>query len=925
MGAGRFVGRVGGLAVALGVGLGAGLAVSGAPVGWADTGSSDAAGADTQDATTAKSDATPRLSQQVRRGPARAASSEPARSHSAGEVVSEPQSRARPSAADTAPVGTDSQTAEIAKISDESEITAAVTVPDVEERTPELIPPAPAPVAAEAVERPVSNPVAAQTDALSPQVPDPLIGDVAGVAGAAPIEVESPAADPAPVGAVHGVVTAAHDTGANPFAVLGDLLPPDSPLAWTMLAAARREQLVAPAGIAAAAPAAQVTASSLFGGDSISTAPVVLWDKGVLTGTLNATTTSGDPLSYVGIAQPSLGGKLGGGPLLPLTNFGPGGSFSYVPYASTLTDPTLTETFSIMVLENSKPVQFVENLLGPLGALLMPQVLAVIHRIPLVGDVLSPIIGQAEIVDFTVNPSDLAQGRPTAFTYLMPSFDGTPISVNYFPSIQVATGEADNAPTVLAASGLACAANTDPNTVYGQLFPLVQFGSLTPGIKPLREDAFTSPLVGGPSYDGGGGYNVITWDPRGEFASGGQLNIDNPFLEGRDVSSIISWLTSSTNPASVQVKTEAGDPLVGMTGGSYGGGIQLTSVDPRIDAIAPEIAWNSLISSLYPGGAFKTGWGSLLALALVVTGARVNPAVYQGILTGALFGVLSESSQAVLASVGPTTLLAKEQAPTFLLQGIDDTLFPLAQSVANGKTIQTSPADPPLKLFWFCGGHGVCNIPNKPAEQDAQGVIQNLQWLDQYVAKSGTPADAIPTFQWYDQKGLYHTSDKLPWDPAFNQGTYSTGGKGGFLGLWPLVGGSGPLTNLPLSIIDAGKARNALNIAVNPPAGKQVVGSPTISFSYAGLGTSDTVYAQLVDNVSGLVLSNVVTPIAVTLDGRTRTVSMPMEDIAYSVDAGDSLTLQITSSALNYFDAWSYGGISISDVTLDMPLHDRNS
>ncbi len=91
------------------------------------------------------------------------------------------------------------------------------------------------------------------------------------------------------------------------------------------------------------------------------------------------------------------------------------------------------------------------------------------------------------------------------------------------------------------------------------------------------------------------------------------------------------------------------------------------------------------------------------------------------------------------------------------------------------------------------------------------------------------------------------------------------------------------------------------------------------------MGTSDTVYAQLVDNNSGLVLSNNVTPIPVRLDGRTRTVSMSMADVAYSVDAGDTLTLQITSSALNFFDAWSYGGINISDVTLDMPLHDENS
>ena len=41
-------------------------------------------------------------------------------------------------------------------------------------------------------------------------------------------------------------------------------------------------------------------------------------------------------------------------------------------------------------------------------------------------------------------------------------------------------------------------------------------------------------------------------------------------FEGRDVSAIISWLTDATNPAKNQVKTATGDPLVGMTGGSYG-------------------------------------------------------------------------------------------------------------------------------------------------------------------------------------------------------------------------------------------------------------------------------------------------------------------------------------------------------------------
>lgn len=680
----------------------------------------------------------------------------------------------------------------------------------------------------------------------------------------------------------------------------------------------------APVRRPAVRPTAKATSSAVPTGP-ITVNPSVVWNDGVLSGTLDA--TSDLPLSYSMVSKPSLGGKLGEGPLLPLVNFGPRGEFTYVPYASTLTDPTQTETFTIMAFQNSQLDQLVENALGPLGKLLVPQALAVLHRIPILGDLLSPIIGYAQFVPFTVNPYTEAAGRPVAFTYQMPSFDGTPISVNYFPAINVSTGAVASAPTVLAASGLASIASTDPTNIYGQLFPSQQFGSVTPGIAPLRSDSYTSELLGGVEYNGGGGYNVITWDPRGEFASGGQLQIDNPFFEGRDVSAIISWLISSTNPAVAQVQTDpTGVPVVGMTGGSYGGGIQLTTVDPRIRAIIPQIAWNSVLSSLYPSGSqFKTGFGTILAAALAFTGARVNPIVYRGILTGDVTGYLTESQQAMLGSVGPTALLNQEHAATLLFQGEQDVLFPLSESVANARTILANPFGAPVKMVWFCGGHGTCDIPNPPVEQDGLGIIDNLKWLDQYVAGDpGNPADSIPNFQWYDQNGMLHASTLLPFQDGFNQAApYTAIGSGGVLGIVPFLGGSGPhpLKDLPFSIANAGPAVNAVNLTVTPPVGSEIAGAPTVSFSYTGLGTSRTIYAQLVDNTTGLVLGNNVTPIPVTLDGRAHSITIPIEDIAYTVLDGDSLTLQLTSSAANYENLYTLGLMNISDLRIDLPIH----
>ena len=126
----------------------------------------------------------------------------------------------------------------------------------------------------------------------------------------------------------------------------------------------------------------------------------------------------------------------------------------------------------------------------------------------------------------------------------------------------------------------------------------------------------------------GAGYNVVTWDPRGEWRSGGTLELNSPDYEARDVSAIISWLAEQPE---VQLDDPLTlDPRIGMVGVSYGGGIQLVTAatDHRVDAIVPTITYNSLKTSLYKNEAFKNGWGPLLSVGLGLTGARVDPRLY---------------------------------------------------------------------------------------------------------------------------------------------------------------------------------------------------------------------------------------------------------------------------------------------------------
>ena len=605
--------------------------------------------------------------------------------------------------------------------------------------------------------------------------------------------------------------------------------------------------------------------------------PTVGLVDGIIQGRLNATSSRGLPLAVTALGGGD-GGKLATGTVArdPQT-------FTALPYATWMdTGVKGSETFSVRVAEVTPFDQALTAI--PVIGLAAAPVISLLQQLPLISDLLTPLIGAAIVARFEVDTAALAPGgTPVAFTYRITSFDGTPISTNFFPAAGL--GADDTAAMLLYGPGLGDRGAINPYEVAGT-------ADSVPGVWLQRR----------------AGFNVITWDPRGEYDSGGIMQIDNPFYEGRDASAIISWAAANT-PAALN---SPGDPKVGMVGGSYGGGIQLVtaSTDPRIDAIAPDIAWNSTVTSLYPYDTFKTTWANILLVFLLSAQARVNDQVYRGITTGNLLGWLSPTSLAALSSTGPTALLADLRIPTLLVQGTVDALFPPDEAVANAEAILANPWSPEVKMLWFCGGHGICMDPENPGQQ-SRIFTDTLAWMRQYVAGDGSAADAIPAFQWYDQKGDYYSSMLLPFQDGFNQPTpYTVSGTGGVLGIVPLLGGSGLL---------ATTAVNAINLSATPDLGSQIVGSPQLSFSYQGLGTSRTVFAQLVDDATGRVVGQLVSPIPVTLDGQPHTVSVPMYDIAYTVGAGDSLTLQITGSAAMFANS-AIGVISISDPRLDLPL-----
>jgi ABC-2 type transport system ATP-binding protein len=283
----------------------------------------------------------------------------------------------------------------------------------------------------------------------------------------------------------------------------------------------------------------------------------------------------------------------------------------------------------------------------------------------------------------------------------------------------------------------------------------------------------------------GRGYVVLAYSARGFGRSTGQIGLDDPRYEVADLSTMIDLLAKRRE---VQLDGP-GDPRVGVAGGSYGGALALlgAAYDPRIDAIAPEITWNSLTTALFPSqtgstgsagtpaatpqtvdaGVYKRLWaglffgigsappggllgdlggGSAGTSAQPARPSAVDPAAVGRALTCGRFradicaayqqaaatGTLTPAIAAVLDRGSPAGVLGRIKAPTLLVQGTQDSLFGLGQADANARGIAAHGT--PVKVVWFPGGH------DSAASDSVTGDLRNqvAGWFDWYLRKKGS-------------------------------------------------------------------------------------------------------------------------------------------------------------------------------------------
>jgi ABC-2 type transport system ATP-binding protein len=214
------------------------------------------------------------------------------------------------------------------------------------------------------------------------------------------------------------------------------------------------------------------------------------------------------------------------------------------------------------------------------------------------------------------------------------------------------------------------------------------------------------------------GYAVLSYDQRGFGDSGGHAHVENPAVEGRDVARLVRMLSRKR----WILKDGPGDPRLGAIGGSYGGGYQFlgafTSLQRRgtevFDALAPEITWNSLNTSLAPEGVVRTEWALALSAAAVPSDA-LPPHVYKALVEGAATGEWPDGSpsgtedmESFFRRNGPSWHVRQGRRldiPVLLGQGTTDTLFPLQQAITTWQSALTRRARRHSIFVGYNGGH----------------------------------------------------------------------------------------------------------------------------------------------------------------------------------------------------------------------------
>ncbi|KOV48777.1 alpha/beta fold hydrolase [Streptomyces sp. H021] len=468
------------------------------------------------------------------------------------------------------------------------------------------------------------------------------------------------------------------------------------------------------------------------------------------------------------------------------------------------------------------------------------------------------------------------------------------------------------------------------------------------------------------------GYAVMTWSARGFGRSGGRIGLNDPEHEVKDVSRLIDWLA-----ARPEVRLDAdGDPRVGVSGASYGGAVSLLAAghDRRVDAIAPEITYWNLADSLFPGGVFKKLWSGIFFTTGSAGGMQQagtapqdtpqdapqdagagrpeagggRPETGSGSATGSTTGSGSGPQDAAPAGPGcgrftpelcamyervavagkpdaeartlleqrsPSAVADRIEVPALIVQGQDDSLFPLDQADAMAAAVAANGA--PVSVDWAAGGHdgGMREADRVEARVAA--------WFDRHL-KGDEGADTGPAFRVSRSGGIDSTDGEVilrgasgEHYPGLVSGprefaltgreqtfTNPAGGAPPALSSLPGIGGQLASFGAGLSLDFPGQ--NARFESAPLTEDLQITGTPTVTLKVRSTAADGSavlfgkVYDVGPDGRQQVLPSQLVAPLRVEDAQQGATVRLRLPAIDHSAAAGHRLRLVVAATDLGY-------------------------
>lgn len=295
--------------------------------------------------------------------------------------------------------------------------------------------------------------------------------------------------------------------------------------------------------------------------------------------------------------------------------------------------------------------------------------------------------------------------------------------------------------------------------VGGESYPLILhshgYGGSRQATRPAPDSFIGQFLVNG--------YGVLSLDERGHNDSGGTIRILDPALEGQDWLQTLDWTEANlgwmeydaTGPDTMVGGVGRGNPVMGAIGGSYGGGYQhlIYAIDPegRLDALAPDITWYDLRYSLFPGGVFKTFWGTALSgvgnQPANNQDMQLNEALAQAISTNTITDenlelLYQHSLRSHCEGNNPFTFGNLRPIDAFYSQSQLDTLFNFNDLMGNFDCISALGGD--VRMMTKSVGHGIDNGDGGDNCGSLGRQAATLAWYNEKIKGQAGAADSIP-------------------------------------------------------------------------------------------------------------------------------------------------------------------------------------